>query len=459
MKLSTIHSILAERALQPTRSLGQNFLHDQNLAEWIVGQLEIETGEPWLEVGPGLGALTEYALRRSENGMLIEKDDRLIPYLQERFPTLHLAGRDAADFDTRTLFHKGPVKVLGNLPYYVSSQILFNLTAEPSPFCRIVCTLQRELAERLTARAGTKEYGSPTLTIGRLWTVKYLRTLPASVFTPVPQVESAVVLLTPRPPGDLPSCDGGLFNGLVKLGFSQRRKQLRKLLADDLADWPGAMAEIGQPETTRAEELTLDQWIGLTNLATRQRTGATPAGRPHATQAQDVHGEIFDVVDAEDRPVSTATRHIVHTEKLRHRAVHIFVFNRLGEIFLQKRSRWKDVHPLKWDSSAAGHVNAGDDYEVTASREIEEELGVRADLREEARIGACAETGMEFVRLYRAAHDGPFLLPPSEIDCGGWFTCGQVEQWTEARPGDFATGFLKCWNAFRAGEAERILPK
>lgn len=197
MKLSTIHSTLASRGLQPTRSLGQNFLHDQNLAEWTVSLLHLEAGEPWVEIGPGLGALTEYALQRSDNGLLIEKDDRLIPYLHETFPRLTIIHGDAAAFDTRNLFERGPGKVLGNLPYYISSQILFNFTSEPSPATAIVATLQRELAERLAAAPGSKDYGGPTVLIGRRWRTQLLRMLPASVFTPAPQVESAVVLLTP----------------------------------------------------------------------------------------------------------------------------------------------------------------------------------------------------------------------------------------------------------------------
>src|ERR1700755_1753981 len=120
MKLSTITASLAQIGMQPTRSLGQNFLHDQNLAEWIVAQLELKPGEAWVELGPGLGALTEFALARSGAGLVIEKDGRLANFLKERFPALEVIHGDASDFDARDLFARGPVKVLGNLPYYVS---------------------------------------------------------------------------------------------------------------------------------------------------------------------------------------------------------------------------------------------------------------------------------------------------------------------------------------------------
>ena len=108
-------------------------------------------------------------------------------FLRERFPELEIIHGDAEDFDVRELFARGPVKVLGNLPYYVSSQILFAFTAEPSPVSSLVFTLQKELAERLSAEPRTKEYGALTLLIGRRWKTKYLRTLPGSVFMPAPE--------------------------------------------------------------------------------------------------------------------------------------------------------------------------------------------------------------------------------------------------------------------------------
>lgn len=444
MKLTTIQESLSQIGMRPTRSLGQNFLHDQNLAEWIVAQLEIAPEEAWLELGPGLGALTEFALQRSARGLAIEKDARMVGFLAARFPALEIVHGDAGEFDVRELFARGPVKVLGNLPYYVSSQILFQFTAEPSPVSRLVFTLQKELAERLSAEPRTKAYGALTLLIGRRWHVKYLRTLPGSVFYPAPTIDSAVVALTPRTPGLLPDCDGARFTRLVKQGFSQRRKQLRKNLSSYGLDWSALTSHLGVEETTRAEELSLLQWIALTNFV----SGQTAAARPASETAQDVHGEIFDVVDENDRVIRQASRHEVHAQDLRHRAVHIFVFNERGDLFLQKRSRWKDRHPLQWDSSAAGHVNAGDDYASTAPRELQEELGVHAETVEIAALSASVETGWEFVRLFRAQHEGPFTLPPAEIESGAFFTSSQIAHWIAERPQDFAPGFLACWRAF-----------
>ena len=444
MKLSTIQKTLAELGRAPTRSLGQNFLHDQNLAEWIVAQLEIHPEETWLELGPGLGALTEFAARQSRHGILVEKDGRLAEFLRPRFPDLEIIHGDATEFRVQSLFGRGPIKVLGNLPYYVSSQILFNLTAEPSPVSALVFTLQKELAERLSAEPRTKAYGALTLLIGRRWHVRYLRTLPPSVFMPAPKVESAVVLLTPRATDELPTCDGSLFTKLVKQGFSQRRKQLRKMLAGRALDWRELCARLEIPETVRAEELSLRQWIQLTRFVAGQSCDLTAVDN-----AQDVHGEIFDVVDEEDRILRQASRHEVHAAGWRHRAVHIFVFNRAGEIFLQKRSRWKDRHPLQWDSSAAGHVNAGADYDETAVRELAEELGARAAVERVGSIAACENTGWEFVQLYRAEHDGPFTLNPAEIESGAFFPTEQLVRWMESRPQDFAPGFLECFQLWR----------
>ncbi|MDB6151809.1 MAG: s-adenosyl-l-methionine-dependent methyltransferase [Chthoniobacteraceae bacterium] len=451
MKLSTIRSTLAQLGTQPTRSLGQNFLHDQNIAEWMVAQLDIQPGETWVELGPGLGALTEYAVRRSPKGILIEKDGRLADFLRERYPHLEIIHGDAAEYDVRQLFARGPVKVFGNLPYYVSSQIMFQFTAEPSPVCALSFTLQKELAERLSAEPRTKAYGALTLLVGRRWRVKYLRTLPPTVFTPEPKVDSAVVMLTPRERGELPECDGGRFTTMVKQGFSQRRKQLRKMLAPYELDWPAVCAALKVEQTVRAEELSLAQWIELTNIA------ATHGGTPHLTEpseatAQDIHGEIFDVVDENDTVRHQASRHDVHLNNWRHRAVHIFVFDEHGQLFLQKRSKWKDKHPQMWDSSAAGHVNAGHDYEETARREIEEELGVSAELAPIGALPATVRTGWEFVRIYRASHDGPFTLNPSEIESGAFFSLDQIQRWVSTRPQDFAPGFLECWKTFRALE-------
>lgn len=450
MKLSTIRATLAGLGLTPSKSLGQNFLHDQNLARWIVAQLDVQPGDELVEIGPGLGALTETALATGAKLTALEKDGRLAAFLRERFagePRCRVIHGDALDFDVRTLWPHQPVKVFGNLPYYVSTPLLFHFTAPASPAVRAVFLLQRELAQRIAAAApGGKDYGILSLVIGRRWRVEFLRTLPASVFLPEPKVESALIRLTPRAPGELPDCDAPTFERLVRAGFSQRRKQLRKLLPVEI-DWPAAAARLGVPQTARGEELTLLQWIALAQ-------GLNPV---LAAGAQDVDGERFDVVDDANRAIGVDTRGNVHARGLRHRAVHVFVFNGAGEIFLQKRSRWKDKQPGKWDSSAAGHVDAGEDYAAAAGRELAEELGI-GDVAPPERVGAfpaTAETGWEFVELFRAQAEGPFTWPAAEIEWGGFFPLESVQRWVERRPEDFAPGFIRCWRLWQESGAPR----
>lgn len=447
MNRADIQNALDSLHTRPTKSLGQNFLHDEETARWIVDQLELGPTDHLVEVGPGLGALTEFAVPKCGSATLIEKDGRLADYLKEGFssnPGVEILHEDALEYDLRELFPRGPVKVLGNLPYYVSSQVLLAFTAEPSPVGRLVFTLQKEMAERLSAKPSTKDYGAITLIIGRRWKVKYARTIPGSAFLPAPNVESGVIVLTPRDADELPDCDPRLFNKLVKAGFSQRRKMLRKMLAPYELDWPALCAAIGADEMVRGEALSLRQWIDLTRFVEAVKSPET-----FNAKAQDVHGEQFDVVDEANEVMRQASRHEVHTQKLRHRSVHIFVFNKKGDLFLQKRSRWKDANPGRWDSSAAGHVNAGCDYDETAGRELLEELGVEAPLTPVGAMEAGPETGWEFVRLYRTEHDGPFRWPRAEIESGLFFPIPLLERWMAARPQDFCRSFLRMFRLWK----------
>ncbi len=452
MTLSEIQSLLAELGASPTKSLGQNFLHDQNLARAIVDLAQIEPDSPWVEIGPGLGALTDFAVQRSQKGTLVEKDDRLINHLSRRYPQLQIIHGDASACDIRNFLPDGPLTVIGNLPYYVSSQIIFNFANPILPVKRMVFTLQRELADRLCAGPGTREFGGPSVILGRNWIIRPERTLPPAVFLPQPHVDSAVVSFSPRPPSELPACDPDRFARIVKAGYSQRRKQLGKLVSSAFADWPQAVAHAGILPTSRAEEITIEQWCLLAQCPS-QRNSEETAPNPNAdlaAGAQDIHGEMFDVVDEQDTPITVLSRHEVHSKRLRHRAVHIFIFNTKGELFLQKRSRWKDVHPSRWDSSAAGHVNAGQTYAETAPRELAEEMGVQTALQEIGSLPANSMTGMEFVRIFRGTHDGPFILPPAEIECGAFFSPPLIDRWITQRPQDFATGFIACWAAVRS---------
>jgi 16S rRNA (adenine1518-N6/adenine1519-N6)-dimethyltransferase len=444
MKLSEIDATLREIRVAPVKTLGQNFLHDGNLARWIVEKAELTPEDYVVEIGPGLGALTQFVLEAGARVLAIEKDRRLADFLRGRFRTdrLEVLHADALDYDVRSLFAKPRVKLLGNLPYYISSQLLLQFTKYPSPISLWLFMLQKEMARRLSASPGTSDYGALSLVVQLRYHVDYLRTVPASVFLPQPDVDSAFVRLTARAPDELPEHDPETFLRLVRRGFSQRRKQLRNLLREEVPNWDEASSVVGFEPRARAEELSLEQWVALSNLA-------GPNDVPAGTQAAS---ERFAVVDGQDRVVGDAPRAEVHGNNLRHRAVHILVFNHLGELFLQKRSCRKDRHPRLWDSSAAGHVDAGEDYDVAAHRELQEELGVSAELTRLVKLAASEKTGQEFIWLYHARHDGPFELARSEIEYGDFFPADVVSDWVKVRPNDFAPAFVECWQAFGAAK-------
>jgi isopentenyl-diphosphate delta-isomerase type 1 len=162
--------------------------------------------------------------------------------------------------------------------------------------------------------------------------------------------------------------------------------------------------------------------------------------------------ELFDVVDEQDRVIGRAPRREVHARGLRHRAVHMLVVNRAGEVFLHQRSMAKDLFPGAWDSSAAGHVGAGEDYDGTALRELEEELGCRPARAPQRlfKIAARGETGQEFTWVYRVEAEGPFTLQPEEIERGSWFTVAEIDRWLAERPQELAPAFAHLWPKARS---------
>jgi isopentenyldiphosphate isomerase len=163
--------------------------------------------------------------------------------------------------------------------------------------------------------------------------------------------------------------------------------------------------------------------------------------------------EIFDVVNERDEVIGQAPRQEVHARGLWHRAVHVLVFNARGEVFLQKRSQLKDTAKGKWDSSSSGHVDAGEDYDTCAVRELREEIGLHAARPPQRvfKIDACPETGWEFCWIYRYESEGPFTLNPEEIETGGWYAPAEVTRWVAEKPKEFARAFVLIWQRLQAG--------
>jgi isopentenyl-diphosphate delta-isomerase len=158
--------------------------------------------------------------------------------------------------------------------------------------------------------------------------------------------------------------------------------------------------------------------------------------------------ELFDVVDANDAVIRTERRAVVHRDGLLHRAVHILLRNRAGEVFLQRRSPFKDMNPDCWDSSCSGHVDSGEGYDSAAFRELGEELGIflkEGEIAPLLKISACRQTGNEFVWVYAGTHEGPFVLHPEEISDGRFFTPAEIDRGIAETPREFSPAFRYVW--------------
>jgi len=163
--------------------------------------------------------------------------------------------------------------------------------------------------------------------------------------------------------------------------------------------------------------------------------------------------EMLDIVDEADEVVAQATRAAVHAGNHLHRATHMLLQNSRGQVFVQLRSKTKDMNPGLWDTSAAGHVDAGESYLDCAVRELQEELGVTAQadqLQEFMRVAPSADNGFEFVRVYWVKSDDPITLEPDEIDDGRWLSIGDLENWLAERPEEFTPDFHHIWQNAQA---------
>lgn len=271
MNLSEIRQILSEQEIQLTRSLGQNFMHDQNQIAKIVAAGKVGPDDAVVEIGPGLGPLTEKLVARAAKVIAIETDHRLVDFLSRRFSqteNFQLVHEDALKLIRRQASDWSRWKLVANLPYSVASPILVELAKKPDGPKLISTTLQLEVAQRLVAPPGGKDYGVLTLLVGLAYESRLEFVIPASCFFPAPKVDSACVSLHRRAEPPLPPDLASVFEKIVKRGFSQRRKMMLKLLKQDWSPekLEAAYAAADLDPKVRAEVVSLDGFVKMTRI-------------------------------------------------------------------------------------------------------------------------------------------------------------------------------------------------
>jgi 16S rRNA (adenine1518-N6/adenine1519-N6)-dimethyltransferase len=269
--LSEMRRILDEDGIQLTKSLGQNFLHDGNQLRRIVAAADLKPTDRVLEIGPGLGPLTEQLLEHAGEVFAVEKDARLVAILQQRFanqPKLRLLHGDGLEIVRAATSDWAGWKLVANLPYSVASPILVELASNTHPPDRMTATLQLEVARRLMAKANDEDYGILSLLVQIRFEPRGIFKIPAGCFFPPPDVDSACINLVRREVPLLPEELRGTFVRIVKLAFSQRRKMMIKLLKQE---WPAeklehAVTTLKLSPQIRAEAVSLEQFVELTRL-------------------------------------------------------------------------------------------------------------------------------------------------------------------------------------------------
>jgi 16S rRNA (adenine1518-N6/adenine1519-N6)-dimethyltransferase len=270
-------ALLAKWGLRPKHSWGQNFLGDERAQQRIAEALEISPGERVLELGAGLGHLSRALLAAGAQVVAVEKDREVAEALEaQRLSGLSVVQLNAARIDFREVAGVPKVAVVGNLPYHLSSSILFAVLEQEASVSRAVFTLQREVVERIAAPPGSRTYGLLSALLDLFFEVQKLWTIPASAFYPPPKVESAVVRLLHRPEPKAPLRDKARWVRLVKAAFSHRRKTLLNSLSTDAGlgtreELERALNAAGIDGSLRAEMLSSEQFAAI-----EQRLGGSP---------------------------------------------------------------------------------------------------------------------------------------------------------------------------------------
>lgn len=260
------------KQVRPKKNLGQHFLTDLNIAKRIADTVDACPEIPVLEVGPGMGVLTQYLMEKPRPIKVVEIDDESVAYLYEKYPRLreNIIGEDFLRMDLSKLFDGKPFVLTGNYPYDISSQIFFKMLdfKDIIPCCTGM--IQREVALRIASEPGNKAYGILSVMIQAWYDVEYLFTVDEGVFNPPPKVKSAVIRMTRNKTTDL-GCDEQLFKRVVKTVFNQRRKMLRVSLKQIFSGKDVSPEFFAQDiMTRRPEQLSVAEFVDLTNIVAKQ---------------------------------------------------------------------------------------------------------------------------------------------------------------------------------------------
>ncbi|MBQ9671779.1 MAG: 16S rRNA (adenine(1518)-N(6)/adenine(1519)-N(6))-dimethyltransferase RsmA [Prevotella sp.] len=257
------------KQVRPKKNLGQHFLTDLSIAKRIADTVDACPDLPVLEVGPGMGVMTQFLVEKPRPLRVVEIDRESVEYLNEHFPRLrdNIIGDDFLRMDLRQLFDGQQFVLTGNYPYDISSQIFFKMLDNRDLIPCCTGMIQHEVAVRMASQPGNKQYGILSVLIQAWYNVEYLFTVEPSVFNPPPKVQSAVIRMTRNEVQHL-GCDEQLFKRVVKTTFNQRRKMLRVSLRQIFDAQHPARPEFYQQDmmTRRPEQLTIGQFVELTNM-------------------------------------------------------------------------------------------------------------------------------------------------------------------------------------------------